>query len=335
VSRILIIGNREGTNIAGALERAARTMSLETRVIESKLAMQAPVWVRRANWWLRGKRPTRLGRFSAYVVEQCREWKPHFLIAVGIAPLNRHALEMIGRLGIRRLDYLTDDPWNPAHRADWFLEALAQYDVVFSTRRSNLADLRHAGAGRPLYLPFAYCPDLHFPQAAVIADGEDDVIFAGGCDRDRVPVIASLIQAGLRVGLYGSLWDRFKATRPYTRGQADIETLRRAHRTAKIALCLPRHANRDGHTMRTFELAAMGACVLAEYTEEHREILGEDGDAVVYFRSPAEMLDRARWLLAHDEERKRLMTAVYARITARPNAYKDRLEAMLTFSSAA
>jgi spore maturation protein CgeB len=147
-------------------------------------------------------------------------------------------------------------------------------------------------------------------------------------------VITSLLQAGLRVGLYGGQWERFEETRRHTHGQADMKTLRLAHSCAKVALCLPRHANRDGHTMRTFELAAMRACVLAEYSEEHRQILGEDGEAVVYFRSPAEMLDRTRWLLAHDDERERLMTAVHARVTGRPNAYRDRLEAMLTVSSA-
>ncbi len=335
-SKILIVGNRGGTNIGSAFERAASDLSLDARLIESRLAMEAPLWIRRANWWLRGKRPTRLVQFSRHVLAQCREWRPDCLIATGIAPLDKTTLKEIGRLGLCRFNYLTDDPWNPAHRATWFLEALQHYDVVCSTRRSNLADIRHAGVQRALYVPFAYCPDLHFPEAdAAPEDGQDDVIFAGGCDRDRVPIIETLLRSGFRVALYGSLWEYFAETRKHTRGQADPRTLRLAHCRAKVALCLVRRANRDGSSMRTFELAAMGACMLAEYTEEHREILGNDGEAVVYFKSPQQMLDRLHWLLAHDDERRRLGAAVQARITGKRNTYKDRLEAMLAVATTA
>jgi spore maturation protein CgeB len=193
-----------------------------------------------------------------------------------------------------------------------------------------MGDLRTAGVLAVSYLAFGYDPDLHFEEPS---GGESpathDIIFAGGGDRDRVPLIAALIRAGFRVALYGSLWDRYPETRGCTRGQADFPALRRAHADARVALCLVRRANRDGHSMRTFEVAAMGSCVLAEYTDEHREILGEDGDAVVYFRSQAEMLDRLRWLLDHPEERRRLRAAVRARITSGRNTYRDRLETML------
>ena len=97
-----------------------------------------------------------------------------------------------------------------------------------------------------------------------------------------------------------------------------------------MALCLVRRANRDGHSMRTFETAAMRACMLAEHTEEHEEILGADGETVIYFRSEAEMVERIRWLLHHDEERWRLGAAVHERITGGANTYKARLETMLS-----
>ena len=86
--------------------------------------------------------------------------------------------------------------------------------------------------------------------------------------------------------------------------------------------------------MRTFEIAAMGACVLAEYTEEHRQILGEDGDAVVYFRSPEQMIDRLQTLLSDENERLRLGDAIQKRITSGRHTYRDRLEAMLTIAAA-
>jgi spore maturation protein CgeB len=330
----LIIGNRGGTNVGGALESAATHLPVEVRLMESRLAMEASPWIRRVNWWLRGRRPTHLARFSEEVVRECREWRPDVLVATGLAPLERSALQRIKGVGTRLVNYLTDDPWNSAHRAKWFLEALPAYDVVFSPRRLPIDDIRKAGARCVQFLPFAYCPQLHFPENGPPKTRVDDIVFSGGADRDRVPVIQAVIRSGVRLGLYGSLWERFPETRAHTRGQADIQTLRYAHSTAKVALCLVRRANRDGHTMRTFEVAAMRSCMLAEHTEEHEEILGADGEAVVYFRSEAEMIERMRWLLDRDEERVRLGAALHARITGGRNTYRDRLETMLAVAAA-
>ena len=36
--------------------------------------------------------------------------------------------------------------------------------------------------------------------------------------------------------------------------------------------------------MRSFEIAAVGGCLLAQDIDEHREIFGSEGEAVVYFR---------------------------------------------------
>jgi spore maturation protein CgeB len=95
-----------------------------------------------------------------------------------------------------------------------------------------------------------------------------------------------------------------------------------------------RRANRDEHVMRTFELPAMGACMLTEDTTDHREIFGEDGEAVSYFHTPDEMVDKLRWLLTHDDERRRLADAARRVITRGHHTYRDRLEAMLERATA-
>jgi spore maturation protein CgeB len=81
--------------------------------------------------------------------------------------------------------------------------------------------------------------------------------------------------------------------------------------------------------MRSFEIPAIGACMLTEDTEEHRAIFGADEENVVYFRSKEEMVDRLRWLLEHDAERVRLAGAAHRLIAGGKNTYRDRLETML------
>jgi len=274
-----------------------------------------------------------LKSFSEQLVESCRQFQPRWLLATGISPIGDQALAMIGKFGTLRLNFLTDDPWNLAHRAPWFLKALPHYDHVFSPRRANLEDLRKLGCTGVSYLPFAYAPDIHFPDLprtdAEQACFSADVVFAGGADADRVEYMTAIVRAGFKLALYGGYWERFPALKLCSRGHADTQTLRKAIGGAKVALCLVRRANRDGHSMRTFEVPAVGACILMEDTEEQREIFGEDGQAVLYFKDVAEMLDKLRWLLTHDGERRRLAQAAHRMVTRAKHTYKDRLLNML------
>ncbi len=82
--------------------------------------------------------------------------------------------------------------------------------------------------------------------------------------------------------------------------------------------------------MRTYELPAIGSCMLTEDTAEHRELFGADGESVVYFQTPSEAVVRLRWLLAHEGERARLAAASHRLIVEGKNTYRDRLGAILT-----
>jgi spore maturation protein CgeB len=330
--RLLLVGNPEAAHVGAHLYEAAQALDIPVRMCDSRQAFDAPRWLVRLHWNLLGHRPAQLRAFSESVVQACRDFRPTRLLSTGLAPIDKKALQSIRDLGIARLNFLTDDPWNPAHRAAWFLDALPHYDRVFSPRQSNLDALRAHGCGDVSYLPFAYAPSQHFCERADPAEEArlaSDVIFVGGADRDRLPPIAALIAAGLRVALYGGYWNRYPETREHHRGHADPQTIRQATGATKIALCLVRRANRDGHVMRSFEIPAIGACMLAEDTAEHREILGPDGQAVVYFRSIVEMLDKLCWLLDRPAERQRLAAAALAHIAAGRHTYHDRLAAML------
>jgi spore maturation protein CgeB len=331
--RLLIVGNPEPVHVGAHLLKSARDLGLRTRLCDVRLAYQAHPLVAKFNWWLRGRRPSRLRDFSRSVVETCRAFRPAWLVSIGITPLERAELEEIGRDGVTRLNFLTDDPWNPAHRAAWFFQSLPCYDWVFTPRRTNVEDLLKAGCPHVDYLPFAYDSEVHFPQqpgdAAEQAALASDVTFVGGADADRMPYLAALATSGLQLALYGGYWERYRATRPFARGQAGPEVLRKATASAKVVLCLVRRANRDGHAMRSYEAAALKSCMLVEDTAEHRDLFGPDGEAVVYFRSCRDMLDRARQLVADEPRRRRLAAAVYWRIVCGANTYRDRLEAML------
>jgi spore maturation protein CgeB len=334
--RLLLVGNNAEEHVGAHFRCAAEDLGVDVELADVRESSKGHWLSRKFSWHFLGHRPAQLAAFSRHVVRLCARFRPHVLLTVGIAPLDAGSLEEIGRMGVYRANYLTDDPWNPAQKAPWFMLAIRHYDEVFSTRRSNLDDLRATGCGRVTYLRFAYAPAVHFPHRLSAARKQElasDVIFAGGGDADRVPYIAALARAGFRVALYGGYWNRFPETRRLALGLKDPAFLREAVSAARIALCLVRHANRDGHCMRTFEVPAIGACMLVENTEEHRELFGAEGSAVMYFDSIPEMLQKARWLLDHPGERQRLRDTVHQLITTGGHTYHDRLRSVLAMAA--
>jgi len=316
---------------------ASKLLGLPAEIVDASAASEGPAIAVRYNWWLRGRRPARIKRFSQQLLEKCRALQPRWLLTTGHAPVEAEVLRAIGAMGITCANYSTDDPWNPALRAPWFLEGLPCYHHVFSPRRANLDEFLRAGCGQVSYLPFAYNPKVHFWEDSAAAspagdrdrDVDHDVVFVGGADRDRLPWVTALIREGFKLGLYGGYWDRQGATKPYAMGFADPEALSRITSRSKVSLCLVRRANRDGHCMRSFEIPASGGCMLAEDTEDHRVLFGEEGRAVRYFSSIPEMLEKTRWLLADAAERERLRHATHRLIVTGQHTYADRLHSMM------
>jgi hypothetical protein len=343
--KLLIVGLSGTTHLGKSFLTAAENLGLEAKLVDTTEAYQAPWLLRQVNWRLRGRYPAQLPRLSQAIVEECLNFQPHCLLVTGLGPVNALSLQRIGALGIQRFNFLTDDPFNPVHRAAWFLEALPHYDLILSPRRANIGDLKDFGCGRVEYLPFGYDTDLFYsphqdqpppgsdlPSAAHPGSGSAEVIFAGAADADRLPYMEALIDAGFQLALYGKYWDRYPRTKSHGLGQAHVATLRSAINTAKVALCLVRRANRDGHCMRTFEVPAVGgACMLTEDTPEHRELFGPEGEAVLYFNTLAEMVSKTHWLLAHDQERQRLAANAHRLVTRGGHSYQDRLKTMLTY----
>jgi hypothetical protein len=330
---LVIVGFRHGTHVGGSLARAAEQLGLKYVLVDADEAFRAPRLLRLATWRLGGHRPPHLPRLSRKVADVCARHRPRWLITTGVAPVDSATLAAVGRLGVVRLTYLTDDPWNPAFRAGWFFDALREYDHVFSPRRANLADLAEHGCRQVSYLPFGYDPALAFREEPASrqerARYTTDMAFVGGADPDRIAYIDAAIRADVDVALYGGYWERYPQTRRHSRGKADVGTIRKATSSARVSLCLVRRANRDGHVMRSLEIPAMGGCMLVEDTDEHRTLLGPPGQAVTYFKGVDEMVDRLRWLLSAQDERQRLADSAQERIRGGRHTYTDRLQTML------
>jgi len=328
-SRLAIVGNVGATNVGDSLRRAALALEYEVLFFDCHDAWRGSRILRSLSWRFNDKRPLRLEDFVDSVLARCGEARPETVITTGTAPLTAAALQALRRPGIVCLNYSTDDPWNPAQTASWFLDALPFYDLILTTRRANVRDFQRVGCGNVQYLPFGYDDVLFGDSGGPTQREAHDVLFVGGADDERVAFILEFMAAGPAVTLVGDYWKTGRQTRRFALGHRTPDDVRILTAAAKVNLCLVRRANRDGHVMRSFEIAALGGCMLAEDTAEHREIFGPDGEAVVYFRSAREAAERARVLLANPAERARLSAVVRARISRGAHTYRDRLISIL------
>jgi spore maturation protein CgeB len=81
--------------------------------------------------------------------------------------------------------------------------------------------------------------------------------------------------------------------------------------------------------MRTYEVPAMGGCLLAEDTADHRALFGPDGDAAVYFSQPEAAVEKVAALVRRDDLRRDLARRAHAIVTTGGQTYADRLQSML------
>ena len=329
--KFLVVGNLDKHHIGWHFLKASQCIDENFEFLDVREANIGFKLLKLILWRFLDRRPIKLRYFSKKIVTICRNVKITDMIVLGIAPIDKIALSELCSLGINKINFLTDDPWNQVHSSNWFFMALPMYDIVMSPRKSNIGDLKKIGIKNIYWLPFAYDVSDHKINSVQPQNYfKYDVMFVGGADNDRIPIIYDLIYHGIEPSLFGSYWDRIPKLNRFSKGIASPEFLKQTCQNSKISICLVRRANRDGHVMRSYEAAASAACMLVEDTMEHREIFGEDGECVVFFNSNEQMILRARWLLDHPEERVRLRHAVYRRIVLEgKNTYSDRLRTIL------
>ncbi len=330
---LLLVGNPQPTHIGGHWLNAARRLAQPASLADVNEASAAPRLMRMLWWHLLGHRPPHLDRFSADLVRRCSIEKPKLVLTTGLAPVNASALAQLRAMGITLANFLTDDPWNRCHRAPWFMKGLRSYHHIFTPRHANEPELQALQGPVIHYLPFAYAPEIHFPPSLSPEDREkwrSDVLFIGGADAERNGIMNDLVRRGLNVSLWGGGWARQSSLLAHAHAHAGPEQFRNLVSCAAVNLCLVRRANRDGHSMRTFELPAVGGCMLVEDTSDHRSLFGAEGECVRYFTSTDQLEQQARDLLAAPEEQARLAAAVQRRIcTEGQHTYADRLQSIL------
>ncbi|MBD3797008.1 MAG: glycosyltransferase family 1 protein [Campylobacterales bacterium] len=236
---------------------------------------------------------------------------------------------------IQLVSWSLDDMYAWHNRSLYFTYGLKYYDNVFTTKSYNVNELPLIGAKKVHFIYQAYSKEIHIPHNECIKKPIYDIVFIGFPEKERFESLQYLAQNGIKVDIFGypSEWQK----EPYLTHHENLiihaegvygQEYAKTIGSAKISLCFLRKANRDLHTSRSIEIPACGGFMLAERTTEHSELFTEDQEAV-YFSSDEELLEKVRYYLSHDDERKAIAGAGLKRCQISGYSYDDMVEKIL------
>jgi len=269
-----------------------------------------------------------LRRINAQLIERAAQFKPDLIWLYNCTHVFPRTVETLRRLIPSAVvaQYSNDNPFGTHARPDYFRhlkKSIPLCDIHFVYRHSNVQEFVHAGATRVHLLRSYYVPEEDHRVVLTAADEgyRSDVVFVGHYEPDfRLNAMNALAERGYRLNLFGAGWN--DSVRPVDDSSLQScfpvrpvlgEEYRKAVSGAKIALSFLSKRNADTYTRRNFQIPAMGAFMLSEYSDDLASLFEEGTDAE-YFRSIPELLDKTEYYLKHDASRERIARRGYERV---------------------
>jgi len=235
---------------------------------------------------------------------------------------------------IKLISWSQDDMYAWHNRSLYYTLGLKYYDLVVTQKSYNIKELKSIGAKKILFQNKAFSKDIHFRQECSKKNNHD-VVFIGYPENERNEYMKYLANNGITIHIYGypHVWKKLKYKIEHKNiiiHNKSLEGIDYAATLscAKISLCFLRKINRDLQTSRSIEIPACGGFMIAERTEEHKKLF-EEGKEAVYFDTKEELLEKVKYYLEHEEERKQIAKAGYERTRNSAYSYDDRVEEII------
>jgi spore maturation protein CgeB len=232
------------------------------------------------------------------------------------------------------MGYSPDDMGAKHNQSKKFLDSLPFYDWYCTTKTYNVPELKNLGCPRVIFTDNAYDPHTHRPMELSIAEKGKfggSVGFVGNYEEQRAESIYFLAKHGIQVGVWGNGWEINTLSHPnlLLKGPAILgDDYARSFCAFDICLSFLRKVNRDLQTTRSIEIPACGAFMLAERSSEHLGLF-EEGKEAEFFGTNEELLEKIRYYLVHDGERKQIARAGRERCLKSGYSYQERLREIL------
>lgn len=206
------------------------------------------------------------------------------------------------------------------------LEDARIYDCYFCSHRHGYdprADKIHP---LPVYgMDFSLYRNLHLGKY------ERDLVLVGGHNPRREHFVSQLLDLPLEI--YGK-WGRRARSSPWIQKRVKArgiwgEALLEVYNTSKIVLNITNWdpARYPALNQRVFDVPATGAFLLTDYSPELEQFY-RIGEEIACYRDVEELKDKARYFLAHDEQRTAIADRGYRKALTLPTI-RDRMREVI------
>jgi hypothetical protein len=195
---------------------------------------------------------------------------------------------------------------------------LIPYLDLTLTAAPEAVDWYRKEGGAALFFPEASDPEIFHPMPDL--PKMHDVSFVGSRYGIREKVVTALREAGIRVTAYGSGWDN---------GRISTEEVPRLFAQSKIVLgvsAIGHCPDFVGLKLRDFDAPMSGSCYLTQHNDDLQGLY-DIGREIDTYRTVAECVERAGYLLAHDSGREAIAVAGRER-AIRDHTWDVRLRAL-------
>lgn len=266
------------------------------------------------------------------LLNECIAYKPDLIFLYRCRIIFPSTVKKIKLSGAAVFSYNNDNPFSkdyPIYYWRHYRNSVKYDDVTFVYRKSNMDDCLRTGAHNVEILRSYYISERNFPLDDLAKHKKEyDVVFLGHYEQDeRLKYLLALTEAGISVGIPRSSFSGIdigneKLTRlDNTGGSYYNEIINKS----KIALVFLSTLNKDTYTRRCFEIPAAGTFMLSQYTEDLASMFEPDKEAV-YFKTPEELVEKAKYYLEHDGEREQIARAGYERLMRDGHEIGDRVQ---------
>jgi spore maturation protein CgeB len=258
----------------------------------------------------------------------CLASRPDIVLVIKGGPITPAFVERVrARVGARFVNVFPDNPL-------WMIpfDRLDAYDLFFTKERYALRTLQSIGLRHLHYLPMYCVPALHHPVTLTPEETERfgaRVSLVGSRYDYRERLVRSLADRPLRV--WGAGWGRVRdpRVRSLVAGGPVFGRDKLCVYSGSTLSLNPHHPMNDivGVNTRAFELAAAGACQLADFKEDLATLF-KPGEEIVIYRDVGELGRVIDHYLAHPDEARAIGANARRRVLAE-HTLRHRVDEML------
>lgn len=209
-----------------------------------------------------------------------------------------------------------------------FIPALQSYDLVWTFSETLIPIFYQIGAQQVKSIPFGFDPSVHFPIENTENIYKSDIAYLGSWGPFQEKWLKNF--DGYNLKIYGGGWKHSKKTsklyKCWMNGLGNGEDMKKAIAGSKMVFNLIRAEHCALHSMKTFELAACGGCVISNRTPEQEKYF-TDGKDIIFFDNKEELLNKINYYFKHEEERDKIIKNALE--TIKQHSYSNRVEVFL------